>query len=401
MIKVNNIMDIKLIVISCLLVLICTVGFACASDDLNNHYDGFSSTNIQDIDVNDIQNDVDIVSSLNKVDLKTLSVSENDALEIDDGNFGDLYNDVYSADGILKLERDYVRNGNENPHGIGMDKCDFVIDGQGHTIDGSGNGRIFQFGGDNITLKNINFINGKYCTVGGAIYSEASLHIINCTFKNNKGDGSLSSTDYEGGAIYSDTDLYLDGCVFDGNYADDWGGAVYCRGKLYINSLGDNKLCCFINNEADDHDGGAIYCEGDAFINYAEFSDNLACGKGGAVHCSGTLKVRGSRFTGNRVDGGSKSPDYDGGAISSRNDLYVDDCYFDGNYADDFGGAIYAKGNVYINNMSEDALSYFKGNKADDDNGGAIYCEGTIYANNAVFSGNCAIYLIIDLLIFF
>ncbi len=94
----------------------------------------------------------------------------------ENGNFGDLYNDIETSTDILIFNRNYTRNGNENPQGIAINKNNFVIDGQGYTIDGRGNGRIFQIGGNNITLKNINFINGKYSTVGGAIYSVTTLY---------------------------------------------------------------------------------------------------------------------------------------------------------------------------------------------------------------------------------
>ena len=89
-----------------------------------------------------------------------------------------------------------------------------TIEGNHHTINGNNEARMFHIqSGGNVTIKNINFING-YCDedfvhtghYGGAVYCEGSFTAINCTFISNKG--------YFGGAMYDGVAI---NCTFTGN----------------------------------------------------------------------------------------------------------------------------------------------------------------------------------------
>lgn len=85
-------------------------------------------------------------------------------------------------------------------------------------------------------------------------------------------------------------------------------------------------------------------------------------------------------------------PDYgNGGAIYSEGDVYIDDCLFDGNYAENNGGAIaVVNGDLEIVNGSE-----FIDNDADNA-GGAVWVyqdaveEGTILIEDSTFTSNSA-----------
>ena len=57
-----------------------------------------------------------------------------------------------------------------------------TIDGQGHTIDGNAQSRIFNTVG-NVTLKNIKLINA-FAQKGGAILADASITCDNVIFEN-------------------------------------------------------------------------------------------------------------------------------------------------------------------------------------------------------------------------
>ena len=75
-----------------------------------------------------------------------------------EGNFTSLKNDIDSNPKSVDLTQDYVYDNNTDDQlssGIVIDKDDFVVNGNGHTIDGSNQARIFALTGDNITLKNL------------------------------------------------------------------------------------------------------------------------------------------------------------------------------------------------------------------------------------------------------
>lgn len=92
---------------------------------------------------------------------------------------------------VLVLDSDYEFVNGSNT-GIVISKP-ITIDGMGHTLDGKELSRIFNVTSDNVTLKNIRFINGKtiakYFTDevgGGALYwSGANGAVENCSFFNN------------------------------------------------------------------------------------------------------------------------------------------------------------------------------------------------------------------------
>ena len=96
--------------------------------------------------------------------------------------------------GLLILDRDYMYVNGSNK-GIVISKP-IVIDGNGHTLDGCKLSRMFNVTSDNVTLKNINFVNGnafgRYFAIagGGAIYWYGANGLVeNCNFINNTGSG--------------------------------------------------------------------------------------------------------------------------------------------------------------------------------------------------------------------
>ena len=84
-----------------------------------------------------------------------------------------------------------------------------IIEGNGHTIDGAENGRIFYIGdgASTVVFKNVSFINGhEDWEYGGAIYSRSdSLSVINCTFVNNYAGYGGNDIYYEGNLILINT----------------------------------------------------------------------------------------------------------------------------------------------------------------------------------------------------
>ena len=155
-----------------------------------------------------------------------------------------------------------------------------TIEGNNHTINGNKEARIFQMHGDNIILKNINFINA-YADVsftfagdyGGAIYGRDTVFAINCTFTNNTAGRGAAM--YQGDAI---------NCTFIGNNATEEGGGMYSGNAINCTFIGNNATegggmysgnainCTFIDNTATKgtamYEGAAVICnrlEGNAY----------------------------------------------------------------------------------------------------------------------------------------
>ena len=94
----------------------------------------------------------------------------------------------------LTLDRNYEYEDGFNTEGIEIAQS-ITIDGQGHKIDAKGKSRIFNILSNNVTMKNITFVNGNHIYNAGAInlYSNDSS-ISDCIFVNN--------TARYGGSIY-------------------------------------------------------------------------------------------------------------------------------------------------------------------------------------------------------
>ena len=99
----------------------------------------------------------DVIDQLHKWDMNEL-------------NFGTWAVDVKYSDGDSKIVVNYDN---------------FVIDGAGHTLDGDGKGAFFTILGNNVTIKNLNFINGYGFTPFNV--NGANFRISNCSFINNTG----------------------------------------------------------------------------------------------------------------------------------------------------------------------------------------------------------------------
>ena len=198
--------------------------------------------------------------------------------------------DIYE----LSLDRDFSYDPNtDSPEGIlldneliGEDKT-FTLHGNGHTIDGIGQSRIFYLNNTNLVLDGISVINAN-SSAGGAIYSENStLTISNSIFKNNNAS--------DGGVIFADksSSLAITGSLFEDNTAHN-GAVINSKGLVTMDASN------FTNNSA--HNGGVIYADsGSITVNNSLFSENSANAQGGVIYNRGQLKVFDSIFSLNRI----------------------------------------------------------------------------------------------------
>ena len=293
----------------------------------------------------------------------------------DVGNFTDLGELISQSENELTLDKNYKFNSSTDKDfdGFTISKDNYVVDGQGHTIDGSGQVRIFIFTGPNITLKNINIINAKG-TNGPAAWFTSLKVIDNCSFINNSASGS-------GGAIYIDNSV--SNCkinsTFMNNSANN-GGAIYFNGQttnITINGYFESNVA--------ERGAGAIYLKGKSSNSTlaAEFYYNHAkAASGGAIFFINQVDNNQfeSIFRYNRAAYGAGIFFYN----KANNNRFNSDFRF--NVADSCGGAMFFHNTTNNNNFT----GYFINNtalgivSAENGNGGAITFKDT--SSNSVFT---------------
>lgn len=361
-----------------------------------------------------------------------------------EGNFTSLQSEIEQSSEMIEISQDYVYDVDVDSNisdGIYVNKKNFVIEGNGHTIDAKNYSRIFQFAGDNITLSNLILTNG-FAENGGAITTIAPLTLDNVTFISNR------ATDC-GGAISTFPQLVVNNCLFDSNYAKNgaaissllqsviiigstfqnfnanyaivnvksaivvnstfmdsssqYATAIYTTGATVLNNtnfinLHANKTagavglknfqlcvidnCTFINTTAVKN-GGAVYLDTENF-----FADDTA------------VLVNNSKFI-------NSSGDFGGAFVHLSGNLSIENSLFWNNVAKYAGGAVYVSeapvgisNTTFLNNrVSENytqtgAFHLYMGGAAASDlnfinNTGAIYVkEAILYLNDSYFDNN-------------
>ena len=268
-----------------------------------------------------------------------------------EGNFTALQKDIDTSSGsTIEINQNYVYDKTtdyELNDGIVINRSDFTINGNGYTIDASNQARIFNIEGNNITISNLNFINGYSQSNGGAIFSNGNLNLINCIFENN--------TANNGGAVYYNNEINSNiiTSTFKGNNATESGGAICLNGSAKNNKFTSE----FFNNNAKEA-GGGIFFYGIAENNTIEsiFRNNKACYGAGIFFWNETNK---NMFKSDFINNTAKSC---GGAIFFYNKTNYNT--FQGNY---------------INNRANGLINKSNGN------GGAINFKDT--SKNSIF--NC------------
>lgn len=239
--------------------------------------------------------------------------------------------------------------------GLSINK-DLTIDGHGHTIDCLSKNRdsVIHSTQGNIVLMNLNIINAHNdeSYKGGAIFIEGSAKYV------------------------------IDNCTFHNNWADDYGAAIYNDVEKTLTI----RNSYFKSNIVDDDNGGAVFSKGDVIIENSDFDYNVADNYGGAVYCEKNVDVSNSVFRFNRAEND------DGGAIFSKGKVTIKRSSFIENFADDYGGAVFAD-NININVQEDigDFNTYFTRNTASDDKGGALYSQHDIKMVNVVYNSNTAL----------
>ena len=278
--------------------------------------------------------------------------------DIDDETYclSDLNDQIQSVSGDtfeLQGNYKYIFEEDISYNGILIEKDNFVIDGKGYCIDGLNYDElfdniykkdIFEITANNVTLKNISFINAK----NAVRCSGNNLTIIGCNFAN-------SGQSHSNPIVLSGNYDIIEGCTFVNNSVDDGnGGAIYGEGDNYI-----LNNCTFINNSA--KDGGAIYLSvNNGTINGCNFINNSAT-SGAAIYIK-------DKYSG----------EYNFNNI-------IDSCYFSNNCAYEEGSALYITffySNSILTLNSSIILSNFGNSSIRWDRGGNGTITNCVILNN-------------------
>lgn len=164
---------------------------------------------------------------------------------------------------------------------------------------------------------------GNIAGIGGAINYDlgASVDIVNCRFRNNRGYVEAFPNSYGGALFLLGGDVTLTNCEFVGNVGRNFGGAIVAG---YLTNLVVSN-CTFGDNQTDG-DGG------------------------GMIAISSTITIRNSIFWGNTDNGGANGDAaaqvYDESSEGPNNITIEYSCVQDGNPGD--GSVISGMGNIDV-----------------------------------------------------
>ena len=341
----------------------------------------------------------------------TLEVTQDDIYTDGESSFTNLIDEIKNAGNVLNLTKDYsFNNETDKKTGILIVKDNFTLNGNGHTIDGNKESRIFNITGNNVILNNLILINAN-ADKGGAIFSENNITCNNLTFKNNN---ALT----EGGAIYVSKLINLTDCNFDSNYAlkgadlyfkvrkaPEYPNTSPCsyienttfknaknipQASAYMDTYTNTtfKNCLFENITGEY--GSAIYYNDNSYCNIvnSRFENLYANKSGGAIAliCGIDAIIKNSTFINckSSKNGGAIYADENSWTAANLAASYIHESDFI-NCSSDFGGAIAHVGggslNVYGCNFTQNSATYL---------GGAVYGSYIMNINfaNSTFNNN-------------
>ncbi len=406
-----------------MLILIMSVGAVCAAESITDDAMGDDSKEILETVQEDITTD-------DSADI--LETAQNDIYTAGDDSFTNLTDEIAEKN-VVDLTHDYkFNNETDDSGGIVIEKDNFVLNGNGRTIDGNNQSRLFAISGKNITLNDLILINGYNKNCAGMRVVESTLTLNNVTFINNHADN-------QGGAIGLDTTtLICNNTKFIDSYAEDGpaillmesevklynsyitsknfvkgsqiyltpGTEAYIENTTFANiissyapalNIRQSKASIvnskFINLTANITAGAiATKTGGELYIENSEFENVTSSKNGGAIFAD----VTGSTgATGNVTIIGSKFKDtyseFGGAYVQLGGDFTLKNTEFINSQAKYNGGAVYVSyTNTEIDNCTFDSngVNIIEGYPT---YGGAIYCDmSTLDITDSKFFNNVA-----------
>ena len=346
----------KIIIV--MLVLIMSVGAVCATDDIS---DEIISDDGQD----------------------TLEITQYDIYMTGESSFSNLADEIENAGTSLDLTKEYTfNNATDNNTGILISKDNFVLNGNGHILDGNNQSRIFNITANNVTLNDLVLINAN-SDKGAAIRVNGTLTLNNITFINN------NAREFGGAiALYGNVTLICNNSKFIDNAAE--------RGAIFIQQGKLNLYNAYLTSKTFSK-AGQIYGHIDSSINVENTTfENIISSYSPAVYLtSSKARIINSKFNNLKAN-------ISAGAMSLREggELYIENCKFINTTSSRNAGAVYvditgyssSTGNVTIlNSLFKDTSSEFGG--AYIQLGGQFWLNNTEFINSHATYNGGAIYL--------
>ena len=363
-----------------LLILIMSVGAVCATENIQN----------------------DNISTDSAEILKT---SQNEVYATSEASFTNLTDEIENAGTALDLTKDYTfNNETDNNTGILISKNNFVLNGNGHTIDGNNQSRLFYITGTNITLNNFILINGNYKNCAGICVIGSNLTLNNITFIDNyatNDGGALGLRD--GSTVICNNSRFIDNNATSGAslYVMDSELKLY---NSYITSKNFARLSQIFLTSSSDSILTKMHIENITFVNInttyapavylkssnASIIDSKFINLTAGITAGAIATKQGGNFYIKNCEFENVTSSKNGGAIFA--DITGDDNFtgsvtiLDTKFKDThsgFGGAYVQLGGKFVLNNTEFINSHA------EYNGGAIYLSNTnSEINNCNFDSN-------------
>ena len=407
-----------------------SVGTVCAAESISNDAIGDDNREILET----VQKDITTDDSSD-----VLETAQNDIYTAGDDSFTNLTDEIKSKD-VVDLTHDYkFNNETDNNRGIVIGKDNFVLNGNGHKIDGNNQSRIFSIAGNNITLNDLILINGNYPNCGGMRVS-GTLTLNNVTVINNHADEQGGAIGLDSAILICNNSRFIDSSAKDGpsilvmdsllklynsyitskNFAKSSqifltpGTEAYIENTTFANITSSyapalhiaTAKASIINSKFIDLkaniSAGAIRTKegGELYIENCEFKNVTSSRNGGAIFAD---VIGANEATGNVTIIGCKFIDtyseFGGAYVQLGGDFVLKNTEFINSHAEYDGGAVYLSyTNTEIDNCTFDSngVSLIEGYPT---YGGAIFCdistlnitESKFFNNNMASAGN-AIY---------
>lgn len=182
-----------------------------------------------------------------------------------DGNLTSLQDEVDDESSSLIITQDYAfdsQTDGDLKGGVVVNKTNYEIDGNGHTLDGKNQSRLLAVYGSNITISNLKIINGLNEHGGGILNFAMNLTLNNITFINNNANNA-------GGALIVFNSTIVKNSNFINNYAGS-GSSICCE-----KSVLETYESTFMTDNSPFK--GMIYgAESTIFVDYCTFANTTA-----------------------------------------------------------------------------------------------------------------------------
>ncbi|WP_296883732.1 C1 family peptidase [uncultured Methanobrevibacter sp.] len=351
-----------------LFILIMSVGAVCAAESITDNTISNDSKEI----LQTVQEDITTDDSSD-----VLGTAQNDIYTASEDSFTNLTDEIKSKD-VVDLTHDYkFNNETDNKNGIVIGKDNFVLNGNGHTIDGKNQSRIFNITANNVTLSNL-ILTGGNAEKGGAIYTTGSLTLSNVTFIDNYAFKQGAAV-----GLYENVTIKCDNSRFIDNYAVEKGSAIYLdKGELDLSNT--NMTSKWVSKSAQI----TAYKNAIIYIENAIFADTTSTYSPALYIQRSNVSIINSKFNNLKAD-------ITAGAISLKEcgEVYIENCEFTNVTSSKNGGAINADiwGDLGVNGNVTIIDTIFK-DTSSEFGGAYLQLGGNLFINNTLFTNNHARY---------